>query len=200
MQITKSPSTQEDDQYVIRIPPLGSTVPTYEELGTQYEGDADRLCNDHEKLIEQILEQEEEMINGHRKHIDEVVDLVKNEMSLLNEVDKPGSDVEEFISGLDKLLISKIHMILDMRKQIIDFHTNLKTEEIMSKLYQQQQDANDFEMPEGGDVGGANNDYGDEDQVMQQEQPQMDEYGNEEMLLNDDDVQEGYGDEDGNYF
>ena len=121
-------------------------------------------------------------------------------MSLLNEVDKPGSDVEEFISGLDKLLISKVHMILDMRKQLIDFHTNLKTEEIMSKLYQQQQDANDFEMPEGGDVGGANNDYGDEDQVMQQEEPQMNEYGNEEMLLNDDEVQEGYGDEDGNYF
>lgn len=138
------------------------------------------------------------MINGHRKHIDEVVDLVKNEMTLLNEVDKPGSDVEDYIGNLDKMLVNKIHMILDMRKQIIDFHTNLKTEEIMSKLYQQQQDANDYEMPEGGDVGGANNDYGEEDAVMQPEQPNMDEYGNEEMLLNDD-LNEGYGDEDGNY-
>jgi len=114
------------------------------------------------------------MINGHRKHIDEVVDLVKNEMTLLNEVDKPGSDVEDYINNLDKMLINKIHMILGMRQQIIDFHTNLKTEEIMSKLYQQQQDANDYEMqPEGGDVGGANNDYGEanneygeEDQIM----------------------------------
>lgn len=41
------------------------------------------------------------MINGHRKHIDDVVDLVKQEMVLLNEVDKPGSDVEEYVNNLD---------------------------------------------------------------------------------------------------
>jgi kinesin family protein 2/24 len=40
------------------------------------------------------LEEEEELINGHRKHIDELVDVVKGEMTLLNEVDRPGSDVE----------------------------------------------------------------------------------------------------------
>jgi kinesin family protein 2/24 len=43
------------------------------------------------------LEEEEELINGHRKHIDDVVDLVKNEMSLLNDVDKPGSDVDSYV-------------------------------------------------------------------------------------------------------
>jgi kinesin family protein 2/24 len=78
------------------------------------------------------------MINGHRKHIDDVVDLVKTEMSLLNDVDKPGSDVEDYVNNLDKLLLQKVHMILQMRQSIINFHTNLKTEETMSKLYQQQ--------------------------------------------------------------
>ena len=63
------------------------------------------MCNDHENLIEQILEEEEELINGHRKHIDDVVDLVKQEMTLLNEVDKPGSDVEEYVKNLDEVLI-----------------------------------------------------------------------------------------------
>jgi kinesin family protein 2/24 len=43
------------------------------------------------------LEEEETLINSHRKHIDEVVDQVKEEMVLLNEVDKPGSDVEEYV-------------------------------------------------------------------------------------------------------
>jgi len=38
------------------------------------------------------LEEEEELIGGHRQHIDDVVDLVKQEMMLLHEVDKPGSD------------------------------------------------------------------------------------------------------------
>jgi len=52
-------------------------VPTYEELEREYGNDTDRLCSEHEKLIDQILEEEEELINGHRRHIDDVVDLVK---------------------------------------------------------------------------------------------------------------------------
>jgi kinesin family protein 2/24 len=94
---------------------LNDAVPTYEELETQYQEDSDKLCNDHERLIEQILEEEEEMINGHRKHIDDLVDLVKTEMALLNEVDKPGSDVEDYVNNLDKLLLSKIDMIHKIR-------------------------------------------------------------------------------------
>jgi kinesin family member 2/24 len=56
------------------------------------------------------------VITGHRRHIDDVVDLVKQEMALLNEVDKPGSDVEQYVASLDKLLKQKISMITEMRK------------------------------------------------------------------------------------
>ena len=59
------------------MPTLAEVVPTYEELEREYGTDTDRLCNEHEKLIDQILEEEEELINGHRRHIDDVVDLVK---------------------------------------------------------------------------------------------------------------------------
>lgn len=51
------------------------------------------------------------MINGHRQHIDDVVDLVKQEMMLLHEVDKPGSDVEEYVSSLDAILVHKMQLI-----------------------------------------------------------------------------------------
>lgn len=60
---------------------------------------------------------------------------MKKEMVLLNEVDKPGSDVEDYVNNLDRLLIDKISMIESMRKQLVDFHKHLKTEECMSKLY-----------------------------------------------------------------
>jgi kinesin family protein 2/24 len=40
------------------------------------------------------LEEEESLITNHRSHIDEIVSIVKDEMSLLNVVDKPGSDVD----------------------------------------------------------------------------------------------------------
>ena len=126
------------DEEEAGYPELGDNVPTYEDLEMKYGVDMDKLCNDHERLIEQILEEEEEIINGHRKHIDDVVDLVKREMVLLNEVDKPGSDVEDYVNNLDKILLSKMEMITNMRNQLIKFHKHLKTEESMSKLYQHQ--------------------------------------------------------------
>ena len=48
------------------------------------------------------------MIHSHRGHIDEVVGIVKEEMTLLNEVDKPGSDVEVYAKGLDRILLNKM--------------------------------------------------------------------------------------------
>ena len=102
----------------------------------EYGDDAEKLANEHEKLIEQILEEEEEIINNHRVHIDKVVDMVKEEMKILNEVDKPGSDVDTYVEQLDKMLLDKIHVIVDMRNQLLDFRKHLKTEECMSKLYQ----------------------------------------------------------------
>jgi hypothetical protein len=37
-------------------------------------------------------------------------------MSILKEVDKPGSDVESYVEKLDKVLIKKIDMMNDLRK------------------------------------------------------------------------------------
>jgi kinesin family protein 2/24 len=115
---------------------LDELVPSYEELERQYANDTDRLCNDHERIIEQILEEEEVLITSHRKHIDEVVDIVKEEMLLLNEVDKPGSDVEEYVKGIDQVLRQKMQMIQQVHQQVMNFYKHLKTEESMSKLYQ----------------------------------------------------------------
>lgn len=90
---------------------------------------------DHEKLIDQILEEEESLITNHRHHIDEAVGIVKDEMSLLNGVDKAGSDVEHYALALDKVLLSKIIKISKMRDQLHLFYKHLKTEEQMGKLY-----------------------------------------------------------------
>jgi len=56
-------------------------------------------------------------------------------MVLLNEVDKPGSDVEEYVTNLDKILVQKMEMIMNIREQLLNFHKHLKTEETLSKLY-----------------------------------------------------------------
>ena len=51
------------------------------------------------------------MVHSHRSHIDEVVSIIKDEMQLLNEVDKPGSDAEQYAKSLDKVLLKKINII-----------------------------------------------------------------------------------------
>ena len=117
------------------MPPLGQDVQTYEELKEKYGDDTDDLCTDHEKLIEQILEEEDKLINCHRNHIDQIVGVVKEEMTLLNEVDKPGSDVEIYVKKLDEVLMNKIKLIVNLRKNLLQFYSHLKSEEQMSKLY-----------------------------------------------------------------
>lgn len=60
-------------------------------------------------------------------------------MSILNEVDKPGSNVETYVQDLDKILLSKINMIETLRQKLLNFNRHLKTEETLSKLYEQNQ-------------------------------------------------------------
>ena len=57
-------------------------------------------------------------------------------MTLLNEVDKPGSDVEVYARGLDRILLKKIQIISDLREKLLNFYSHLKTEEHMQKLYE----------------------------------------------------------------
>jgi len=57
-------------------------------------------------------------------------------MTLLNEVDKPGSDVETYAKGLDAVLLKKIEIITDLRERLLNFYSHLKTEEHMSKLFE----------------------------------------------------------------
>ena len=121
---------------IIEVHQLDSRVQTEVELEQQYGSNVDDLCNDHEQLIEKILEEEEQLIHSHRTHIDEVVGIVKEEMQLLNEVDKPGSDVEVYVKGLDRVLLKKMQIISDVRERMLNFYSHLKTEEHMSKLYE----------------------------------------------------------------
>jgi len=113
----------------VTYPALGEGVPTFEQLESEYGTATDELCQAHESIIESILEEEEQLISKHRSHIDEVVSVVKEEMSLLNDVDKPGSDVEQYVELLDATLLKKIQVITQFRSKLLNFHKHLKTEE-----------------------------------------------------------------------
>jgi len=58
-------------------------VSKYSYSAIRSEDDFQKLSNDHEKLINNILQEEEEFIQLHKNHIDDVVDLVKQVIILI---------------------------------------------------------------------------------------------------------------------
>lgn len=110
-------------------------MPTFQELKVKYRKDSGRLGDDHEKLIEQILEEEEQLIFQHNQSCKSAIKIVEEEMSILKDVDKPGSDVENYVEKLDKILERKIDMMTDLRRRVLDFYKNIKTEEQLAKLF-----------------------------------------------------------------
>jgi len=73
----------------------------------------------HEELIN--LKEEDVFIREHKKHIDDMVESIKDEMDYIHEVDKPGSNIEEYTSNLDKLLYKEIQIISQLRKRLNKF-------------------------------------------------------------------------------
>lgn len=69
--------------------------------------------------------------------------MVKQEMNLLHDVDKPGSDIEEYISSLDSILKEKMNMIHKIRRQLGNFYEHIKEEQELSRIFHEMQEGQD---------------------------------------------------------
>jgi len=96
----------------------------------------DELARQHDRLIGTILAEEEELITAHRQHIDMMVELIKEEMVHLNNVDRPGSDVDAYVAGLDRILRLKAEYIGDIRGRVDLFKDHLGQEDTLSRKFQ----------------------------------------------------------------
>lgn len=96
----------------------------------------DELARQHDRLIGTILAEEEELITAHRQHIDMMVELIKEEMVHLNSVDRPGSDVDAYVAGIDKILKQKATYIGDIRGRVDLFKEHLQQEDTLSRKFQ----------------------------------------------------------------
>jgi len=96
----------------------------------------DELARQHDRLIGTILAEEEELITAHRQHIDMMVELIKEEMVHLNNVDRPGSDVDAYVAGLDRILRLKAQYIGDIRQRVDVFKEHLQQEDTLSRKFQ----------------------------------------------------------------
>ena len=94
-----------------------------------------QLSSIHEELINNILKEEDNFISDHKAHIDNMVESIKDEMKYLHEVDKPGSDIEEYTTNLDKLLLNEIKKIYQLRLKLNKFRIMLKDEETLANIF-----------------------------------------------------------------
>ena len=97
------------------------------------------ISNIHEELINQILKEEDNFINEHKNHIDNMVQSLKDEMTGLHEVEKPGSNIEQYTSNLDKLLTKEIETIMKLKTKLNKFRVLLKDESALAKLFEEEE-------------------------------------------------------------
>lgn len=102
--------------------------------------DYQKYSNEHEHLIDQILKEEDSFITSHKTHIDDMVDSIKQEMSLIHDVNQPGSDIETYTKGLNKMLLVQVNRINAFRKRLETFQCMLKDEEVLSSKFDDPHD------------------------------------------------------------
>uniref|UniRef100_A0A0D3G3E3 Kinesin-like protein n=1 Tax=Oryza barthii TaxID=65489 RepID=A0A0D3G3E3_9ORYZ len=90
-------------------------------------------CDDVE--IDAILEEEEALIAAHRKEIESTMEIVREEMNLLAEVDQPGSLIDNYVTQLSFLLSRKAAGLVSLQARLARFQHRLKEQEILSHAW-----------------------------------------------------------------
>ncbi|RZS12232.1 hypothetical protein BHM03_00043633 [Ensete ventricosum] len=98
-------------------------------VSKQYEQEAS--CNDEE--INALLEEEDDLIAAHRKEIENTMEIVREEMNLLAEVDQPGSLIDNYVTQLSFVLSRKAAGLVSLQARLARFQQRLKEQEILSR-------------------------------------------------------------------
>jgi hypothetical protein len=75
------------------------------------------------------------LIKDHEQHINETIELTKQEMQLRNEADKIGSNIEDYLDNLDALLEQKVASIVALRDKIYHIKGYLRESKKIEERY-----------------------------------------------------------------
>ncbi|XP_076886718.1 kinesin-like protein KIN-13A [Bidens hawaiensis] len=87
----------------------------------------------HDENVNEILEEEEALIAAHMKEIEDTMEIVREEMKLLAEVDKPGSLIDNYVTQLSFVLSRKAASLVSLQARLARFQHRLKEQEILSR-------------------------------------------------------------------
>lgn len=64
----------------------------------------------------------------------------------MDEVDKPGSDIDEYVASLEKILKEKLKSINNLQSKIVEFRNNLEAERVINNKIQEKRGNGSFEV------------------------------------------------------
>ncbi|KAF8017225.1 hypothetical protein BT93_H2424 [Corymbia citriodora subsp. variegata] len=119
---------------------MGSDLPTssfpQQNAGSYSQSNAGSKRHESELIdgnINAILEEEEALIAAHRKEIEDTMEIVREEMKLLAEVDQPGSLIDNYVTQLSFVLSRKAASLVSLQARLARFQHRLKEQEILSR-------------------------------------------------------------------
>ncbi|KAH9621757.1 hypothetical protein KSS87_003246 [Heliosperma pusillum] len=92
--------------------------------------DAKSLDSDDDDLND-LLQEEEDLVNAHRRQVEETMDIVKEEMNLLVEADEPGNQLDNYITRLNVILSQKAAGIVELQNRLANFQRRLKEHNVL---------------------------------------------------------------------
>lgn len=78
-----------------------------------------------------LLKEEEDLVNAHRKQVEDTMDIVREEMNLLVEADQPGNQLDDYVSRLNAILSQKAEGILQLQNRLAQFQRRLKEHNVL---------------------------------------------------------------------
>lgn len=78
-----------------------------------------------------LLKEEEDLVSAHRRQVEETIDMVREEMKLLVEVDQPGNQLDGYISKLNTILSQKAAGILNLQTRLANFQRRLNEHNVL---------------------------------------------------------------------
>ncbi|KAJ4833430.1 hypothetical protein Tsubulata_034357 [Turnera subulata] len=78
-----------------------------------------------------LLKEEEDLVSAHRKQVEETLDIVREEMTLLVQADQPGNPLDDYISRLNSILSQKAAGILQLQNRLAQFQRRLNEQNVL---------------------------------------------------------------------
>ncbi|KAL3528767.1 hypothetical protein ACH5RR_008089 [Cinchona calisaya] len=78
-----------------------------------------------------LLKEEVDLVNAHRRQVEETMDIVREEMNLLVEADQPGNQLDKYIPRLNAILSQKAAGILQLQNRLAQFQRRLKEHNVL---------------------------------------------------------------------